>query len=363
MSKNTKPHLFLSIDFGGSLTKIVASLMESPECVAFGMEPYCYQLSDSEVLPNADFDENSTWVKYGGNFYAVGGLAKHQFSAMLEVKPPKVESMVQKTCAAVAVLAQKFNLPSAFNLTIACVLPRSEIIYRESFILELKAAFEDLETPKGKLTPKGRGTNLFPEGLGILKWHQQRKGISQIGVIMMGFRNASVLTSANGKIATYQTSDFGFHDTIAEICDEVQSYKIADAIEPIWNYLLDRDEKHLKVLLKSKPGSNYLIDELTALKRQIDISESKYLANLQNWLRGSLGVKLDYFVTCGGTSELVGKRLDEFLTSYLVPTTDLSIVQISRHIAMSSYPQVLNETGYPHRFADIFALWDDLRQK
>ena len=207
------PHLIIAIDPGASSIKIVGSIAGEDKCHPLMIEPYCVEINDP--TPDRNFDENSVWVTVGETSYALGNLAIARYNCPLDIKPLKVKSIVPKLCAAIAVLHKKLNLPAKFQLSISSVLPPGEYAYADE-VKAILTVVRKIRTPAGVIKPLIRSIEIHSEGFGIMNWHRTF-GMGQsrdVGVIMLGFRNASVLFSRKGVLTNIKSSKYGFHNVV-----------------------------------------------------------------------------------------------------------------------------------------------------
>lgn len=349
---NTKaklPHLLIAVDPGASDVKIAGSLAGDDQCVPFTIDPYCLEI-EKPVL-DAHFDENSVWVTVGGISYAVGNLAIAKYRCPLEIMPLKIKSIVPKICAAIAVLHRKFNLPQRFELSISSVLPPGEYAYADDVRIMLIKALRRLDTPAGAIKPVVQSIDIYSEGCGVMDWHQTR-GMAKkkdVGVIMLGFRNASVLFSRKGVLSQLKSSNLGFHSVLAKIsATSGGNYPEVELILPVWRYLINGDESGFKRVV--------ICDfdlEMSKIRPAVENAMLEYRRSLETWLKSAMQ-QTDLVVLCGGNADYIGKSLDPFLQQYV---EDLPTGSIFRHIGASSIPDEIMATGMPHRFLDIFCLW------
>jgi hypothetical protein len=304
--------------------------------------------------PDLDFDENSVWVTVGGISYALGNLAIARYDCPLEIKPLKITSIVPKICAAIAVLHRKFNLPPKFDLSISSVLPPGEFSYADDMKSMLLTALRKIGTPAGIIKAVIRSIDIHPEGFGVMDWHRTiGMGTTRdVGVIMLGFRNASVLFSRKGQLTKPKSSKYGFHAVLEKISAmSGGNYPEAELIVPVWRYLIDGDESGFKRVATSDFDL-----EMTKIRPAINVAMSEYLRSLEAWLK-SVMQQTDLIVLCGGNADYIGKSLDLFLQKYV---GDLPTGSIFRHIGASSIPEEIEATGIANRFLDIYCLWHKL---
>jgi hypothetical protein len=358
-TKDELPHLIIGIDTGASSIKIVGSLAGSRECCPLTLDPYCLELDELPLL-NAQFDENSTWVGIGGVNYAIGNLAIAKYNCPLEIRPLKIKAVVPKICAAIAVFHQRFKLPSRFALSISSVLPPGEYMYADDMRSALSVAFRRIVTPAGAIKPVVRSLNIYPEGFGVMNWHRIH-GIAQtrdIGMLMFGFRNTSVLFSSKGELTKPNSSRYGFHDVLERIsATSGGSYPVAELIVPVWKYLIDKDESGFKQVALTDFEM-----EMIKIRPAIDKAMAEYRKGLEVWLEGVMQ-QTEVIVLCGGNTEYIGDALTPLLQKYVPKNLAIGDHPILRHIPPEAIPAEIVATGMPNRFLDIYCLWSELNNK
>lgn len=358
MSKTVRSvtHLILAIDFGASTTKIVASLEGSPEFTTVVMEPHC-QIASVTELESGTYCENSVWVSWGNNCYAVGNLAKAKFDTRLAIKPLKTDATVPKTCSAVAVLAQKLQLDSKFQLTVIAVLPPGELSAGAKYLQHLKVALAKFQTPSRTLSVKLVGGNCYPEGMGILRYHQSQDLAfmnQSVATVMLGYRNASIFFANKGVLQRYASSDLGFHYLLSQIASSTMGYKVETLLAPLVKYRQTGNQKELERILRSGVTANRQ-EELLTLIAQINRLHRSYIHKLESWLREEISEPVDKIILCGGTADYIQVELDPFLLSRL-PAAKAGDEELYIHVG-DSLPAAILKTGLGNRFADIYCLW------
>jgi hypothetical protein len=353
--KGEVPHLLIAIDPGASSIKVVGSLEGDSSCVPFTIDPYCLKVDDSPPS-KSDFTENSVWVRMAGITYAIGNLAVAKYDCPLEIKPSKIDSIVPKVCAAIAVLHRKFNLPKYFHISLVSVLPPGEFEYEDRMRSELILAFRGIVTPAGMIKPQLKKLEICSEGYGVMSWHRNL-GMAQnrdLGVIMFGFRNTSVLFSRKGEETRPKSSELGFYQVLEKISSTSGgNYPEAELIVPVWNYLVGGQENSFRRILRSANRE----DETRRIKLAVDRAMSEYKRNLESWLMGAMQ-PTDTIVMCGGNADYIGNYLNPFLEKYVEELP--SGYPIFQHIGKNAIPPEIVETGMANRFLDIYCLWNDL---
>jgi hypothetical protein len=401
--KNQTAHLFLAVDLGASGTKIVGSVSGRPECKALLMKPHCFTVSSRELLPlNPNFDEHSTWIEFGEEHYAVGNLAEIKFNATNKLKPAKFTTAVPKICAAIGIFAQKLSLPDKFNLSLSFVLPPAEWEHRNIVIERLKAAIKNLGTPRGKIKVKLLQVNPYPEGMGILLGQNleiEKNGI--MTVVMLGFRNTSILSSDSGIVNRPHTSDLGFYELLKNIAGKT-GYKIEDMIKPVFDYrrykihiedytgwLVD-SQQELANIATSNYSKRSLIEadikkyheqikefklsieealsgllrcsgtdrevELECLTKSIDIATDEYWLKLSGWLEEMMPSQSFTICLSGGTANYFTEELKKIMYDKLSYKDE----RMMRFHSIVKPPDSLKV--YNDRFNDIYSLWHRMTQ-
>lgn len=354
------PHLILAIDAGASSVKVIGSLAGDAECVPFTIEPYCLEIDDQPPA-NPDFDEDSVWIKLNNVTYAVGNFAVTQYDAHPSIKPAKIDTVIPKVCAAIAIFQQKFKLPREFALSVVSVLPPGEFGWKEAFIERLTLALrKTITTPAGSMKVALRGVAIHPEGYGVMSWHRT-VGVAQnrdCAVIMMGFRNTSIFFSQKGQLTNSKSSKHGFYSVLEKIASRAGgNYAERDLALPVWKYLIDKDESGFRRILTSIDTEA----EMKMIRSAIETAISEYRGNVEVWLRDNMK-PTGLIVVCGGNAEYTFEVLKPFLERYAEDVPGLGSL-VKKHIGSTSIPQSLTDTGMATRFLDIYCLWFELNNR
>jgi hypothetical protein len=400
------PHLLLAVDLGGSGTKIIGGIQGVGER-ALIMMPHCIEVKNpGELLFDLDFTEHNTWLKLEGVGYAVGNLAATKFNATNKLKPAKFTVAVPKLCAAIAVFSQLFKLPPKFNLSLTFVLPPAEWEQKTIVIERLQAALKDLDTPKGKIKPKLLSVSANPEGMGVLLGQEiNLKDFANITVVMLGHRNASVLTTKFGVMNRPQSSDLGYHNFLKNIASKT-GYEEEQLIKPVVEYKkikikIDKHEKYIFKKLSRRIDnpvdhsddyySNEQIDYDVNIRRQfiekyqleifgnfqsvlkcsgsdLDIERTRltdvieksiidYTIKLTDWLGENMESGLDRLCLCGGTANFL---LDEIKPFLLDRVKNKETERLLQHALLPEDPQ--STLFLTDRYHDIYCLYLQLQK-
>ncbi|AFY54291.1 hypothetical protein Riv7116_1746 [Rivularia sp. PCC 7116] len=323
MSKNTQqknnssPLLILALDFGGSATKGVyctqknqtASLVMEPEVVKISLDSVA-----SSVL-GATEPENAAWVNCMGETFAVGYLAKSKYYANQGLKELKYERAIAKTLAFIWAISEKLQLGKKFRLALICLLPPGEFENRDSFHKNLEAILAGFITPTGKIQVKLTEFNCLPEGAGIYLAYQKKLGqaikTKIIALVMVGYRNASVLISDKGIVAPDgKTSDLGMIRLLEKAVARTSGQDASQLAPAVVAAGSDISTTPLTKLLKSTSNTNKR-HELMQIQQAIKLARSEYAAVLTSWLDQVVARNLvSEILFCGGTADYMRRELN-----------------------------------------------------
>lgn len=320
--KARPPDLIMTIDFGGSLTKAIfadASLNENlllmePEVISV---PYSAIAAHEETkLGNPD-PVDAAWLEVDGQCYAVGYLARSKFHGNPGLSSLKYERAFPKTLAAVWVAAQSLELKRKFNVALAILMPSGEYESGKQLHEMLQEGLKGFETPTGRVSANLTHFDCKPEGGGIYMMSRQQLGSSggrkTIAVVMVGYRNASVLLSERGQVTQRKTSNLGFIKMVEQVEGRISGLpstpQLASAIAASG---VKVESRYLEPLSMSSIQETRT-EEVDRLAEVIKSCRDEYALALRSWLREVLPrqTNLDLAVLCGGTAEYMRAELEE----------------------------------------------------
>ncbi len=353
MGRNRYPRVAVAMDFGGSMSKIIAKLLN--HMWSLNMEPEVMTVSSESIehyqsnkLGQAE-PADRAWVKVGGEYYAVGFLARNQFLGNPGLNQLKYELAWLKVLAAVWVVKEKFGLGNQLKLALACLLPPGEYEDRDSFAQILAKSLASFETPSGQMNVTLEEFNCKPEGAGVFMLHRYKRKRELrrkvAAVVTVGYRNANVMVSRRGEVGEYQTTDLGMVKMVKGVMKrtsgqslESLSTAIAKAGEEI------APEPLMKVLRSKDPIRAQ--EELASLREAIRVERQAYIKALTSRLGEILPNDLDEVVLAGGTADYVASALAHFLAK----------VQVFWH-AEVEYPPDLDTDEMGSRLADVWCIY------
>ena len=349
-----KKKLTLAIDLGGSCTKLIGGT-DFENRLALTMEPSLSEvppeiLSSQIGLENANL-EDKVWIRAEGKTYAVGYLAKALTVTHTQLTALKSTMAIPKILGGIWVLKEKLNLSNDLTVNLSCLLPPGEIKDREKIKTELEQIFsEGIDTPTGFLRLKLNYYNCLAEGSGIYLLHRSKKGkelinTSVVAVIMMGYRNVSMMVFHRGMVKEYETSNLGFVHLIKAMVKQLSGQNIERLTSALSKYRETGSEMPLHSILLTEDKQR----ELEELKQVEKVSQKTYDFELTNWLKEVLPIEVEEVILCGGTSDdpAVQKTLFNHFNDK----------NIYLH-AQVEFPPDVQVLGLGNRFGDVWCLWD-----
>ena len=349
------PEVTLTLDFGGSGTKGIVQI-KGGKPTAFWMEPAVIEAPRTSLVDKTQdnlgiaYPENMAWVGVGEDYRAVGYLARSTYSATPGLRPRKYELAVYKTLAAVWLVKQRFKLPDSFRISLALLLPPGE--FEDSALLKpmLKQALTRFDTPTGIVSANLMGYECFPEGGGIYAMYckNTNEAVKRkvLAVVMVGYRNASVLVSRRGLLDRGKTTHLGMVRMVDLVLGRTSGQESERLISAIIGAGRDPKPQHF---YKLSHGSDRSIRdaEMGRIVSAIRDSRAEYATALTGWLREVLPSKteLDEAIVCGGTADYLREEIDA-----VFPAT--SVVWHGGVVI----PPTLNEQWLGSRLADVWAL-------
>lgn len=315
----------LTLDFGGSGTKGIAHHKDT-KCVLY-MEPQVIEVPSSSLEDktqknlNNTHPENIAYVGIGEDYRAVGYLAQ-LFLASPSLRPRKYELAVYKTLAAAWVMQQKLKLPDKLDLSLILLLPPGE--FEDAALLKsmLKDALASFSTPTGTMNVNLVRYECFPEGSGIYMMYRQKRAEQMkrwnVGIVQIGYRNASVLLSSRGVLDKGKTTNLG----MARMVELVQSRTSGLNEVALLNAIAiagNNPQPHHFLDLVSMDNSNQQLVQVQKIIAAIKEARTEYAIALISWLKEMLPPfgQLSGIIIGGGTADY----LRDELVQAVKPTT------------------------------------------
>jgi len=327
-TKATEPNLTLVVDFGGSLTKIIYR-DKSGLPKALCMEPEVLMVPKEAVRHyeatklGTGTPANSAWVSLDEeSCYVVGYLAKSRFNANPGLNLVKYERAFPKTLAAIWAVAASEGLVKKKDLRVALavLLPPGEYQNADQLKSLIIDSLTNFETPTGTIRATLTNYDCKPEGGGVYLVHAKNQGkavmaTKTVAVLMVGYRNASILVANRGVVDQRETSALGFIKLVEQVKSRIST--MADSARLAKAIALSGWEVRTEPLtpLAVSSVAEVRLEETRNLAEVITAARSQYVSSLTSWLRDTLPKDLDEVVLCGGTAYYLHKALVEHFHS------------------------------------------------
>ncbi len=355
------PDLLLVLDFGGSLTKVIYTgpdeqlrfMSMEPEVLALPFASIDSYESSKMGMDSAD-PVDKAWVGALDQFYAVGYLAREQFNGNAGLSQLKVDRAVPKAMAAVWAASVELQLGNQFEAAVAVLLPPGEFENASHLRRAIEDSLKDFQTPTGTLTVTVTDWDCKPEGGGVYLMHtlgMQQEELKQkaMAVVMIGFRNASVLVATRGAVTKRITSDLGFIKLLDRVIKKTSGLDINSLAAAIATAGNPPDFKALIPVLRSTSEAARK-EELIKLRSAITTSRSEYFLSLESWLNEVLPKSVDEVILCGGTADYLRPELPDYFKSTSVVWHGVKL------------PEAFQKHPLSHRMCDAFGLYQLLRR-
>ncbi|MEM7556969.1 MAG: ParM/StbA family protein [Cyanobacteria bacterium P01_A01_bin.84] len=377
---DSAPVISVVLDFGGSGTKGIYSKYETRTAHSLFMEPEVIsvraesiQIYEENCIGTTDY-ENKAWVSVKQEMKAVGYLAESEYHGNSGLTELKYERAIYKTLAAIWVIKEKLKLPSKIKVALCTLLPPGEFENKSEFEKLLRTSSTDYLTPTGRMHLKYEIFQCLPEGAGVFLSHQKRFGRDALkqkisAVVMIGFRNASILISRRGVVSREgKTSDLGMVKMIDKVLNRSAGQDIKNLTSAIVSststvnlskiqssQITDNDinTRPLMKLLRSKTKEGRKV-EIRTLVSAIYTAKSEYLKGVTNWLDEIVPKDVDEIIFCGGTAHYLRVELDShFRTTPCI-------------FSENSLPKTIDKDCLGNRLTDVygaFLYFDEILQK
>ena len=351
--------LTLAVDFGGSCLKGFFTLDTfKPEVLLMEPEVALVSLQSLEAyeqnkIGNAS-PENTAWIEYKGKYQAVGFLARKRFHAGLQLQKRKFELATPKVLAMVGAIADKYDLPNGSEIRLAIVFPWGEYQDRALFKQTITDA---LANYKFRGRDKAFVLDTFiclPEGGGVLtRGRDPGSSLKEqtVAVVMLGYRDASILLVERGEMNSGRTEPLGFAKMIESVkgrTSGLNQYKLASVICKAGKNV---NPKALIELTESI-DADYQDYEISTIRKAIADARVEYWMMLSQWLKLQVTRDADEIILAGGTANFLRSELNSLFSYTKVNWCE----ELENQIASNYSAQVIH-SSLNYRLTDVCGLF------
>lgn len=368
-------NLTMALDFGASLGRAIYTTNTGylkPELLL--LEPQVVEVPEIAIANYEKYrvgnatPQDSSWVKLGETYFAVGFLAKRQFNTIHCLNSLKVDSAIPLTLSMVGAIAELKGLGTEFSLDLGVLLPWSEFKDREKLKTLLEISLSNFEYRGKNYSVALEKLNALPEGGGLFARGRAAtksmplKRLSEVNlvVIMLGYRNASILVVERGQLTTGLTSDLGFSQMISKV-KTFTSGQSEERLIPAICSAKEVGERTLERLARSQRKELREVEK-QEIKEAIEDAQKEYLATLSNWIAQQIPphLELDEILIGGGTARYLKSDLTKLLKPY---GAQLNWVRsLERRVGQTFEDEVSKDYLAP-RLVDVYGLFYKMLQK
>lgn len=264
--------------------------------------------------------EYEAWIEVGGEYYAVGNLAKKRFYAGRSLLTLKFETAVPKILAMVGAIAQTKKMPQEFSLSLGVLLPYGEYEDRKRFHETLKKALSNFQFRGKRYRVKLVAFDCLPEGGGLLMRGMDYKVNPlerDVLVIMVGYRNASFLLMEKGNLSVGETTKLGFEKMLEKVVESTSGLEASEIVKEVCAAGKRVKESALRPLVKST-RAEFAASEVKQIAKAVSSARDQYWKMLASWLEMKKFPPVDELIVAGGTAYYYKSELQEFFRGYQI---------------------------------------------
>ncbi|BAY41568.1 hypothetical protein NIES2111_59640 (plasmid) [Nostoc sp. NIES-2111] len=348
--ESTMPRIAASFDLGGSHNRGIVQIYPEGVPRVIAMSPEVADVSKDSIAHSfGQVRLDSTWVGIGDEYYVLGALAKEAFFGTPALKELKFHYGLPKIAGLFWLASCQLGLNQPMEAFAQLLLPAGEIADGKDLGNTLKRKLnKGVKTPNGQLKVKLLNFSTSPEGSGIMSYRHRALGSEfdkkSIGLLMLGYRNASFLLSSKGNLAKFETTDLGMSWLVHQFVERTAVGLSKDDLRLALALVQAQNGKENALRSISRKATPTGVEsDLKLFNSVLSPLVDDYCRALIRWVK-NLAV-LDEVLICGGTAELVRAPLTQYFKSVGIPIVWNGEVQI---------PKGLDTQGLESRIADVW---------
>jgi hypothetical protein len=334
--------LYLSVDCGGSQTKIVYQLGEAESPGYLLMSPLVEEIKPEKIVTYLDrkstlgspAPDREAYLKWQERVFVVGDLAR-EFDPEDRTSEQKYENALYKVAAAIGVIVERSKLKlgkKKLEIHLGVLIPWDEYNDRSIFEERLRQILAGFEFRGVSLCCAIGSILVRPEGGGIAATYIRKHGKEwlhdkQVAVLMFGHRNVTALYFDGGKLSG-DSPLLGFSNFLDAVIErksldkELLSNAVVDTIAAAYSNTHPKDKadnfypdwgKYAQIqgLAKAKDielnqrECKLIVDAITAAKKE-------YWEKVEKWLERKIPNAVDVVIISGGAGEFLQPNLERY---------------------------------------------------
>jgi len=334
--------LYLSVDCGGSQTKIIYQLSGSESPGYLLMSPLVEEIKPEKIVSYLDrksslgspAPEREAYLKWQERVFVVGDLAR-EFYPEDRTSEQKYENALYKVAAAIGVIVERLKLrlgKKKLEVHLGVLIPWNEYTDRSIFEERLRKILAGFEF---------RGVSLFcsigsilvrPEGGGVAATYIRQNGTDwlhdkKVAVLMFGHRNVTALYFDRGKLSG-DSPLLGFTNFLSAVIErksvdrELLSNAVMDTIAQAYNDTHPQTENHnrypdwgeyapIKGLAKAK-DVELNERECKLIVDAVTVATKEYWEKIEKWLGKTIPSDVNIVIISGGAGKFLQPNLERY---------------------------------------------------
>jgi hypothetical protein len=337
--------LYLSVDCGGSQTKIIYQSSDTQDPDYLVMSPLVEEIEPEKMKAYLDrksslgspAPDREAYLKWQGRVFVVGELAK-EFDPEDRTSEQKYENALYKVVAAIGTIVERLKIKldkKKLEVHLGVLIPWDEYNDRSIFEERLRKILSGFKFRSRSIACTLKSILVRPEGGGVAATYIRQHGTDwlqkhRIAVLMFGHRNVTALCFDRGKLSgdSPLLGFVNFLDAVTErksLDREALSNAVVDTIArayqdthpqyqsynqyPNWeNYSPIKDLARAKdVELKEKEG-NFIVEA-------ISIATKEYWEKIEKWLMKTIVADVDIVIISGGAGKFLEPDLENYFNA------------------------------------------------
>lgn len=359
--------LNIATDFGASLGKAIyegssvepSLILLKPEIIGLpssSIEAYQKSFSFGGTHP-----EETAWLKLKDEYHVLGELARHRFRVESHLKEPKYNKAIYQCLAIIGSAVQREKeTPSSLNLAI--LLPFDEFRYKERFEEQLREALKSFTFRGEDYSLKLDQFRCLPEGSGLYLRGRESKGAKRlasykditIAIVMMGYRNISLMVMENGIPKVTETTMQGFAQMIELIKERVP---VVDEQALIKAMSKSNGKQRRKAFdeIAVCHDLEMRTREIEKLVKAIEDAQEEYLTLLTSFFNANLkSFAIDEFVIGGGTANYLRSELRKYFLSWRAE--NICWTETLEQRIRKTFGEKIARESLEYRLCDVYGL-------
>jgi len=310
--------LVVTCDLGASLTKAIAQVYPEGIPRTLTINPEVADAEKESVLKLDNSFIKEPWIKIKNEYYVLGSVAKTMFAGTAAINSPKGEYALPKIAGILWLACDQLDLKKA-SLWLYLLLPPSELGDGASLGEKLDESLkEGISTPTGNLKLRLRHFQPSIEGSGVISHHHRFLGNrfehKKIGVLMIGYRNASFTLFQYGSKSKSETTELGMNWIVEKFIElsQVGLTRTDLQVTKVLTQVYEGNFSSLRTLSRKAKGKE--IDRDVELFQNCSATARKeYCRVLFRWLRDIKNIgTIDEIIISGGTATIIREELNNY---------------------------------------------------